>query len=370
MLSAVFMLTACESSDEAASTAALEPNEINDTIKPEEINDEPGTDTTVEEVPDETGGEEEAGASSENNGNPALNLARALTESMAADEDTGGNDGSRVVFLVLESETGCSAREQEILTTSLAGAGYGVTIRYHHNDEEAEKAAFNEAVASQARGIVCDNLPGDVTQEATRTAAEAGVAVFLLNEGIELSGVAQAQIVTDRTGCINELAEKLRDNDPAIRFISLEGVESDSRSIDAMRLLKNALKKQDGLCYDAVTLTSYDDTESTVRDLFSKYPDTNMILCVNTLQTEICLRVLEDLGRQDVRLVCFNGDRDSIEVLIDNGSVEAAIVKPAEKIGSLAADALVRYFKNGTSAVNERQYVKGEIRVVQDAEKE
>ena len=363
-------MTACSGKgSESANATILAPEEAYGAIEPEEAADE----TPAEEVPGETetgavegSQQEETSQEDEETTTLRQKITKALTEEMDTDDTPVANDGSRIVYLVLGTESGTASNvEKDILTSALAKVGCGVTVRYHNYDTKMQTAIFEEAITCQAKAIVCDNITGIAAEDAVQSAANQGIAVFLLHEGIDTSGVAAAQIVTDKTSEVDELAEALYTKDPAIRFVSLEGVQSDSRSIDAMRLLTRAVNKKGGLCYDSVTLSCYEETSDAIIDLLSKYPDMNMVLCYNVYQSEICLETLENAGRTDVRVVCLDGDRDEIEDLVANGRVEAVVAKPAENIAKIASEAVTSYFKNGTSTISGRRYVKGSVLTAQ-----
>ena len=318
-------------------------------IMPEEDTAVPAEETGKEVLPAE---ETEAEA-----GTPEA----AEAEEIAPEDVIEPNAGKQVIYLILATEEGASAVEKDILSSNLSEAGYDVILRCHNYDEEAQNGAFDEAIAVGAGAIVCDNMPGDETQEAVQRAADAGVAVCLLHEGIDRSGVAMAQILTDKASCVGNLADTVMNELQDVRFISLSGAKTDSRAVDAMTLLTDAMKKKKALCYAAVTPDTYDETKETVLELLSSYPETNLLLCYNVEQTKAALEAMEGLGLKGVKVVCLNGDRDEIEALVRGGQVEAAVAKPAEELAQTAADMIVRYFKNGTSSINERQYIKGKI---------
>ena len=327
-----------------------------------------GCGKTDETLPDILSAEEDYGTIAPeevNDGNvPGEAPSDPVTE--VSDSSSASDNGRNVVYLILPTDTGFSAIEKELITETLIKSGYGVAVRFYNDDITQQTNAFAEALHTRPAAIVCDNIYGDETRTSVLQAKEARVPVFLMDQGIDLSGVAQGQLVVDRCGRAEDLARYFveRSSDP-VNYVMLGGCEKDSRSLDMTDIIARAMNR-----YVQVTQLAeecqetYDgaDAEMRIRDLLVSYPEVNALICYNTLQTKAGLKVLEELGLKDrVRVLCVSGDRDEIVTLIEDGEVEAAVVEPPETLASMVTDDVFLYFRTGSPQWSERRYVMAKI---------
>ncbi|MDO4478771.1 MAG: substrate-binding domain-containing protein [Lachnospiraceae bacterium] len=283
----------------------------------------------------------------------------------AAENMMSANNGRRVVYLILESESPIFTEEKNSLSKKLTGAGYGVTVRYHHNDPASQRAYFEEAVTCEAKAVVCDNLPGNDILEIVRGASDAGIGVFLVNEGMSLSGVAKAQVVTDRAALIDDLIERFAaEHRDSTGYLLLKGAGEDSRSVDIMTRVSHRLKDYDQmeeLMVQTPLTYAEADTENALREMLTYHPMAGAVFCYNAAQVNVCLRVLEEMGLSGKSIICVNGDRSEIETYLADGRVEASIVRSGAELGERTAETLITFYKSGRDGINERQYVAGKV---------
>jgi len=227
----VFVLTACGGAGSAEKPDIIAPEEDYGVIAPEEVGDEEA---------DPAGGE----GSGIDGPPPGSETSQAAGTSAEGGLPASSDNGRRVVYLILPSDTGFSAIEREIITDNLKEQGFGVSVRIYNDSIDQQTAAFADALYSRPAAIICDNTYGDATRASVQEAHDAGVATFLMDQGIDLSGVAQGQLVVDRFGRAKDLVKYfVGQNDDPVNYVILGGCEEDSRSRDMTDLIVGAMDR-------------------------------------------------------------------------------------------------------------------------------
>ena len=369
LLLAAVLLASCGKKEDDAPDILM-PQEEYGTIAPEEVT--PEDIGELPPPPQEGTPSEEAAGDPGPEDTPAHGMLPNVDDILADSSGSGGDgspasdNGRRVVYLILPSDTGFSAVERERITDNLKACGYSVAVRFYDDVIERQSLAFDEVIRLKPAAIVCDNTYGDETRASVQKAHEAGVPTFLMDQGIDLSGVAQGQLVVDRCGRASDLVDYFAgQSDEPIACVALGGCTEDSRALDMMDLIERELKRYVHVtCLAEEVQPTYDkeDAEERIKNLFETYPEANTLICYNVLQTEAGLVALDELGIKDrVRVLCVSGDRDAIVTMILDGDVEAAIVEPAETLADMVSDDVVRYFKTGSPEWSERRYVMASI---------
>jgi len=365
---AAALLVSCGKKNDNAPDILM-PQEESGTIAPEEVTPEdigelppPEEGPSFEEAPASPGPE----TAPTHGGLPNVDDILADSSGSEGDGSPASDNGRRVVYLILPSDTGFSAVERERITDNLKACGYSVAVRFYDDVIERQTLAFDEVIRLKPAAIVCDNTYGNETRTSVQKAHEAGVPTFLMDQGIDLSGVAQGQLVVDRCGRASDLVDYFAgQSEEPIKCVTLGGCEEDSRALDMMDLIERELKRYVHVtCLAEDVQPTYDkeDAEERIKGLFEAYPEADTLICYNVLQTEAGLVALDELGIKDrVKVLCISGDRDAIVTMILDGDVEAAIVEPAETLADMVSDDVVRYFKTGSPEWSERRYVMASI---------
>lgn len=303
----------------------------------------------TEAVSGTSGAEDSAGVSIESNSSMI---------SSSTDEDS-------VIYAILPSDAGSCATEAAIIRAGVEGKGYTVAVRTHGNSMEKQTEAFDEAIETDAAAIICDNVEGDETTASIQKAKDAGIPTFLINTGIEVAGVAEAQILTDRFSNVPVLAQVFAKNrNHKTAYIELAGASDDVRATDAMAAFEDAMAAfPDVTLAESATEDEYDSegARTKIAALLQNNPGAAVLICYNELETLSGLEAIKAAGRDDMQVYCVCGDGDMIETLISSGQVAASIVKPAETLAKTAADELMDYLSTGSFGTNERQYVSADI---------
>jgi erythritol transport system substrate-binding protein len=352
----------------------VSPEEVGGEIPAEDISEEPVATSAESAASAEVSiapAENASSVSSTASGNSKSTISKSSTVSKAVVIESNAsilNNTSNepaVIFAILPSEAGSSATEAAIIRAGVSGAGYTVTVRTHGNSMENQTAAFNEAIASDAAAIICDNVEGDGTASSIQAAKDAGIPTFLIDRGIEMTGVAEAQILTDRFSSVPVLAQVFAKNrNHKTEYIELAGSSGDSRAADAMNAFNDAISsfstisRAESAAEDSY---SHDSAKAKAAELLRKNPGADVLVCYNEMETKAGLEAIQEAGRSGMQVYCICGDGDEIENLISGGEVAASIVKPAETLASTAAKEAVEYLSTGSFGSNERQYISADI---------
>ena len=315
----------------------------------------------------------------------------------------------KVVCLILPGEDELSETEAEVFRNRLESAGGTVELFFHGGDAELEAEAFESAVRMRADLIICDNVDQKTTRACVQSAKDAGVVTFLLNKGIDVTGIAKAQFLTEQYSLMDALADAVGEllfpaedgaeaEEPsgaaataqpaeraAVDCLLLGGAVSDGRAADLTDAFLRRFRRTDGL-NSVLTCApqSYEeaDTRKGIDRLLTeaaasgrygngsgaKAPGGLVLVCYNEAQTLTALEYLSEKNRTDVKVACICGDGASLAEKIKSGEVLAATAKPAERLADEAADLAFRYLRLGTVDGIERRYVNAEILRADDAE--
>ena len=284
--------------------------------------------------------------------NPVVPVGEQIAEAIALHNDV--------------SEAEAMNRAKEML--EMVGIDAGRAKDYPHQFSggmEKQTEAFDEAIETDAAAIICDNVEGDETTASIQKAKDAGIPTFLINTGIEVAGVAEAQILTDRFSNVPVLAQVFAKNrNHKTAYIELAGASDDVRATDAMAAFEDAMAAfPDVTLAESATEDEYDSegARTKIAALLQNNPGAAVLICYNELETLSGLEAIKAAGRDDMQVYCVCGDGDMIETLISSGQVAASIVKPAETLAKTAADELMDYLSTGSFGTNERQYVSADI---------
>ncbi|MBQ0059248.1 MAG: hypothetical protein KBS83_04725, partial [Lachnospiraceae bacterium] len=233
----------------------------------------------------------------------------------------------------------------------LGEAGYSMTWRTYDGQIENQTGAIEEAGLVRARAIICDSLGGDATTAAVKASNNNHVPVFLMNKSIDQMGVAGCQIVTNEIGALKELAAHFAENVSEGAYISISEENADQRTQELSNKTQVALERIQGSGnFGEIDLEQ-------IGSFIDEHPELRAIVCITPEKTRSVAETLVASGRRDqIKLYCVHGD-NMVCGLVDQGIVEACLVKPGEELASQTADKMIRYFRQGRADWVERQYV-------------
>ena len=297
----------------------------------------------------------------------------AVTDSFPADSTVAAAAESSVlaapekrnvpaIYLIVPTETGLSAQMEDIILKGARRAGYDVIVKTHDGVAEKQTKAFEEAVSGKASAVICDNIAGDGIKSDAQIARNAGIPVFLVNRGVPDDGVCDGQVRTDRNSAMASLAEifarhhRLRETYALIynannSFENLY-VASFRRGLNGFARMKEATEA--GLA----DLDS-ENVQNVIRSVLESNSSVDTFVCGNG---EEALAVIEALKALEIEkeVICLDGDNDRLTVSVREGSVYAAVVKPARELAEKILEIVLAYLQDGASPA-ETAYVLGVV---------
>ena len=267
-----------------------------------------------------------------------------------------------VIYLIIPTETGLSAQMEDIILKGARRAGYDVIVKTHNGAAEKQSKAFEEAVSDKACAVICDNIAGEGIKSDTQIARSAGIPVFLVNRGVPDEGVCEGQVRTDRNSAMISLAQifarhhRLRETYALIYNAnsSFENLYAASfrRGLNDFSGMKEAAEA--GL----VDLDS-ENVQSVIRSVLNSNSSVDTFVCGNG---EEALAVIEALKALEIEkeVICLDGDNDRLTVSVSEGSVYAAVVKPARELAEKILEVVLSYLQNGETQT-ETAYVPGVV---------
>lgn len=345
-LLAAVMLMGCggESADEMPSIVAAQVEDGE--LAPEEVYDDSAV-TADAETPED--GEE----------------ALESSDTAASDDVIeSSRKGNKVIYLLLPSEEGFSLKEKDLLTTAVVDRGYSVTARTYDCDSDTQTAFFSEAMTHGAAAVICDSLGGDETVEAVSAARDVGVPTFLIDDGISVGGIARGQVITNKAARIDDLAKWLLENrNGALTYAVLE--DGSAEAEDAATLFRSAVRRGKDVVFADKAVTAEGDRAAAaeqVKTWVSHFPAINLIVCGSDDGAFGAAEALEELNMTDsVNVICLDSDEDGMISLVEEGKVQAAVVKSPERLTEEVTRDLEAFFMGNSAAWHERCYVDADI---------
>lgn len=303
----------------------------------------PGEEAPAEQVPEEP------------TATPTPTLAPVTPEAEAK---------SNEIYVVLpDIDEGASGREAAIIKEAAEGYGYQVVLCEHDGEIEEQTEAFNRAIQNNALGIICDNAGVERTEESVSMAKAAGIPTILINKGIDAQGSAVAQILTDvesgATQVGHAFVEKFGTEGV---YVELLGETSNLNAINATDAFHWVVDESGVYPERQEVGSEYDenDAEAKIRSMLSECPDARGIVCYNGMMADAAQDEAEEMGRNDMVIVCLSAD-DEAEELVREGKVFAAAIKPAQELAQMSIDQMHQYLTTGSTGFDEIQFVEGDV---------
>ena len=108
-----------------------------------------------------------------------------------------------------------------------------------------------------------------------------------------------------------------------------------------------------------------EQNEASVREMFCRYPDVNVVYVVNPRDYEICRTVVQMDAKRQVKIIT-NDIVEDLEELMRQGSVSATICQEPEKQGEQSLEILFQYLAYGTLPKEKMCYTDLSIHIAQN----
>ena len=237
--------------------------------------------------------------------------------------------------------------------------GYRVRIDAHDDDAYRQDNLIDAAIASNASALILDNAGSDASISAVRRAANAGIAVFLIDREIQANGIAKAQIISDNDqGARLVAAEFVRAIGSSGEYAELIGRESDTNAQIRTKGFHAILDNYSGLKRVAAQSANWSQSEAfqKTETMLQAHGRILGILAGNDTMALGSAAAAKSAGIKGLRIVGFDGSPDAVDA-IRKGDLQATALQPAVVISRLAVNEADLFLRTGSTRVAERQVI-------------
>ena len=271
-----------------------------------------------------------------------------------------GDRHKKLIAIVVPSQDNPYFKvEADAAAARAISLGYRVRIDAHDDDAYRQDNLIDAAIASNASALILDNAGSDASITAVRRAANAGIAVFLIDREIEANGIAKAQIISDNSqGAKLVAAEFVRAVGQSGEYAELLGRESDTNAQIRTVGFHAVLDKYPELKRVSAQSANWSQSEAfqKTETMLQAHSKIVGILAGNDTMALGAAAAAKSAGIRGLRIVGFDGSPDAVDA-IRAGQLEATTLQPAVVISQLAVDEADAFLKTGSTGKQERQVI-------------
>ena len=237
--------------------------------------------------------------------------------------------------------------------------GYRVRVDAHNDDAYRQDNLVDAAIASNASAVVLDNAGTDASISAVRRATKAGIAVFLIDRAISVTGIAKAQIVADNDqGARLVAAEFVKSVGGQGEYAELLGRESDTNAQIRTKGFHAALDEAPGMKRVSAQSANWSQSEAfqKTETMLQAHGNIAGIIAGNDTMALGAAAAVKGAGLKNIRITGFDGSNDAIDA-IRSGELVATTLQPAALISRMAVEQADRYLHTGSTGVVEMQVI-------------
>ncbi len=280
-------------------------------------------------------------------------------------------DPRKLVFILVPSQDNPFFKSEADAAAAHAQAlGYRTRIDAHNDDAYRQDNLVDAAIASNASVLILDNAGADSSVSAVRRAAQAGIAVFLIDREIAATGFAKAQIIADNNQGSRLVAEEFaRSIGQKGEYAELLGRESDTNAQIRTKGFHAVLDPIAGLKRVSAQSANWSQAEafSKTETMLQAHANIAGVIAGNDTMALGAAAAVKSAGLKNIRIVGFDGSPDAIDA-IRTGDLQATALQPAVYIAKLAIDEADRYLKTGSTGLPELQIVPCDLVTRQNAD--
>lgn len=274
----------------------------------------------------------------------------ALAAAMICGCNRGSASKRLLVIIVPSQDNPFFKSEADTAAARAVALGYRVRVDSHDDDAYRQDNLIDAAIASNASAIVLDNAGADASVAAIRRAARAGIACFLIDREINVTGIAKAQIIADNhQGSIivaEEFARALGSSKAS--YVELLGRESDTNAQVRTTGFHSVLDRDSNLIRVAAQSANWSQSEAfqKTETILQAHADIAGIIAGNDTMALGALAAVKSSGRQGIVIAGFDGSPDAVAA-VRSGDLLVTALQPAVLIARLAVDQADGYLKTG-----------------------
>ena len=235
--------------------------------------------------------------------------------------------------------------------------GYTTLVLSHDDDANKQDQAFDTAIASQAKAIICDNAGADATVAAVRKAKEAGVPVFLIDREINEPNLAVSQIVSNNyQGAVLGGEAFVEYMDEAGDYVELVGKESDTNAGVRSKGFHEVIDQYPDMKLVARQSANWSQTEGydKMETIIQANPSIKGVICGNDTMAMGAMAALNAAGLGDVIVVGFDGSNDVRDSILA-GDIKATVLQTCAVNAKMAVEQADLYNAKGSTGLPEKQ---------------
>ncbi len=285
------------------------------------------------------------------------------------------HDTRRLVAIIVPSQDNPYFKtEADAAAARALQLGYRVRVDAHNDDAYRQDNLIDAAIASNASVLILDNAGSDASVSAVRRAAQAGIAVFLIDREIAAHGFAKAQIVSDNDqGARLVAAEFVRSiaadtNGKQAEYVELLGRESDTNAQVRTKGFHAVLDQSPALVKAAAQSANWSQSEafSKTETMLQAHSGLRGIIAGNDTMALGAAAAVRSAGLHGIKIVGFDGSPDAVEA-IKSGEIQATALQPAVLISRIAMDEADAFLKTGSTGKPEMQVIPCDLVVQANA---
>ncbi|MGO4517774.1 D-ribose ABC transporter substrate-binding protein [Terriglobus sp. 2YAB30_2] len=236
--------------------------------------------------------------------------------------------------------------------------GYRTRIDAHNDDAYRQDNLIDAAIASGAKALILDNAGSESSISAVRRAKSEGIAVFLIDREIQVTGVAQAQIIADNHQGSRIVAEEFARATKEGEYAELLGRESDTNAQIRTKGFHEILDTAPQLKRVAAQSANWSQAEAfqKTETILQAHAKLAGIIAGNDTMALGAAAAIKSSGRKGIIVTGFDGSPDAATA-IRSGELQATSLQPAVVISRLAVDEADRFLKTGSTGKPEKQII-------------
>ena len=281
-----------------------------------------------------------------------------------SDSDGGGSGGSGeaggLIAIITPAQSNPFFKaEADAAKAEAEKLGYETSVASHDDDPNKQSELIDAAISQDAVAIVLDNAGADASVGPIQKAVDAGIPVFLIDRGINKSGVASAQIVANNAQGAAAVAEEFVAALPAGKYIELTGKESDTNAGVRSEAYASVISQYPDLEQVAQETANWDQDEAfaKIETLLQRDSDIQGIIAGNDTMALGAVAAVEAAGLTGkVTIAGFDGSPDAVDA-IKAGTLLATGLQPAVLISQLAVQQADSFIRTGDTGADEKQSI-------------
>ena len=275
-----------------------------------------------------------------------------------------------IVILVPSQDNPFFKSEADAAAARAVSIGYRVRVDAHDDDAYRQDNLIDSAIASNAAAIILDNAGADSSIAAVRRATNAGIPCFLIDREINVSGIANAQIIADNNQGARVVAQAFVDaiGPAGGDYVELLGRESDTNAQIRTTGFHSVIDKQPKLVRVSAQSANWSQSEAfqKTETILQAHQNVRGIIAGNDTMALGALAAVKSAHRAGIVIAGFDGSPDAVAA-IRAGDMRATALQPAVLIARLAVDEADSFLKSHSTGKPERQIISCELVTPQNA---